>query len=160
MPEWKSLDDLAELLAPLRPLDLATATDATTAGRWPAAHLVGLGARIFVPAGTHRCRIDAIRSEEASCGVVDGSYDDAVARAAEASDSQVGAASSSPHSWPGCDVVPAWVIDGYSTIFAEIEAARGRGPAVARRGARCRSRSGPSRQLRSAAGPVWPIRPC
>lgn len=124
MPEWKSLDDLAALLAPLQPLDLATATDGNH-GRAVArfAHLVGLGARIFVPAGTTDARIDAIRGEGASCDVVDGSYDDAVARAArEASDHPSGRCLViSDTSWPGYDVVPAWVIDGYSTIFAEIE---------------------------------------
>ena len=125
MPEWATLDDLAVLLAPLQPLDLATATDGNH-GRAVArfAHLVGLGARIFVPAGTTDARIDAIRSEGASCAVVDGSYDDAVARAAlEASDDPTGRCLViSDTSWPGYDVVPAWVIDGYSTIFAEIDA--------------------------------------
>ena len=67
-----------------RPLDLATATDGNH-GRAVArfAHLVGLGARIFVPGRDdrrpHRRHPSA---KGASCEVVDGTYDDAVARAA------------------------------------------------------------------------------
>jgi diaminopropionate ammonia-lyase len=124
LPDWETLDDLASLLAPLQPLDLATATDGNH-GRAVArfAHLVGLGARIFVPAGTTDARIDAIRGEGASCDVVEGSYDDAVARAALEASDEPGRRCLviSDTSWPGYDVVPAWVIDGYSTIFAEIE---------------------------------------
>ena len=117
---WATLDELAELLTPLLPLDLATATDGNH-GRAVArlARLLGLGARIFVPAGTTDARIEAIRSEGASCTVVDGTYDDAVARSAE---------EEAPHclvvsdtSWPGYDTVPRWVIDGYATIFAELD---------------------------------------
>jgi diaminopropionate ammonia-lyase len=117
---WATLDDLAGFLTPLRPLDLATATDGNH-GRAVAhlARLLGLGARIFVPAGTAAARIDAIVGEGATCTVVDGTYDDAVARAAEeeAPDCLV----VSDTSWPGYDVVPRWVIDGYATIFAELD---------------------------------------
>jgi diaminopropionate ammonia-lyase len=115
-----SLDELAVLLEPLRPLDLATATDGNH-GRAVArfAHLVGLGARIFVPEGTTAARIQAIEGEGASCTVVDGTYDDAVARAAaEAGDDCLVV---SDTSWPGYETIPGWVIEGYSTIFGEVE---------------------------------------
>ena len=114
-----SLEEFAARLEPLRPLDLASATDGNH-GRAVArfARLVGLGARIFVPAGTSEARIDAIRGEGASCTVVDGTYDDAVARAAsEAGDDCLVI---SDTSWPGYETVPAQVIEGYETIFHEI----------------------------------------
>jgi len=123
LPEWATVDELATVIAPVRPVDLATATDGNH-GRAVArfARLLGLGARIFVPQGTTDARIDAIVSEGASCQVVNGSYDDAVARAAqEASAACLVVADTS---WPGYDTVPGWVIDGYSTIFAEIDAQR------------------------------------
>ena len=47
------------------------------------AALLGLEAAIYVPAGTVQARIDGIASEGARVDVVDGTYDDAVARAAQ-----------------------------------------------------------------------------
>jgi len=122
VPEWATLDELAIALKPLHPMSLATATDGNH-GRAVAsfARRVGLGARIFVPDGTAQARIDAIRSEGASCEiVVDGTYEDAVARAGlEAGDDCLVV---SDTSWEGYTTVPAWVIEGYTTIFAEIDA--------------------------------------
>ncbi|MGZ4705275.1 MAG: diaminopropionate ammonia-lyase, partial [Acidimicrobiales bacterium] len=114
-----SLDELAARLEPLRPLALATATDGNH-GRAVArfARLVGLGARIFVPTGTSPARIDAIEREGASCTVVDGTYDDAVARAA--SEAGHDCLVISDTSWPGYETVPVQVIEGYETIFHEI----------------------------------------
>jgi len=116
----RSIEELTDRLAPLLPLDLATATDGNH-GRAVArfARLVGLGARIFVPAGTSQARIEAIVSERATCVVVDGTYEDAVARAAaEAGDDCLVV---SDTSWPGYETVPLWVIEGYRTIFHEID---------------------------------------
>jgi len=117
---WSTIDELAALLAPLRPLDLATATDGNH-GRAVArfAAWLGLGARIFVPAGTSAARIAAIEGEGASCTVVDGTYDEAVARAAKEADERCLVVSDT--SWPGYDTVPRWVIEGYTTIFAELD---------------------------------------
>ena len=120
LAEWSSLEELSAQLERLRPLALAAATDGNH-GRAVArmARLLGFGARIFVPAGTSSARIAAIESEGASCEVVEGTYDDAVARSAgEASDRCLVI---SDTSWPGYADVPRWVIEGYSTIFWEIE---------------------------------------
>ncbi len=116
---FESVEQLAALLTPLHPLDLATATDGNH-GRAVArfASWAGLGARIFVPEGTSPARIEAIESEGATCTVVDGTYEDAVARAAtEAGDDCLVI---SDTSWPGYDTIPRWVIAGYQTIFHEI----------------------------------------
>ena len=83
------------------------------------ARLLGFAARIYVPANTAQARIDAIAGEGATVTVVDGGYQDAVARSAE--DAGERCLVISDTSWEGYTEVPAWVIEGYTTIFAEIE---------------------------------------
>lgn len=119
-PVWSDLYALRAALAPLGPLTLAAATDGNH-GRAVArmASLLGYQARIFVPAGTAEARIASIESEGASVTVVDGTYDEAVARSAgEAADDVLVV---SDTSWEGYTQVPSWVIEGYATIFAEID---------------------------------------
>ncbi len=118
--EWRRFDELAAQLAPHRPLTLAAATDGNH-GRAVArmAKLLDLSARIFVPTGTAAARIEGIESEGATCEVVDGTYDDAVARSAREAGERCLVISDT--SWPGYEDVPRWVIEGYSTIFWEID---------------------------------------
>lgn len=117
---WHSLADLTAKLARLRPLTLVTATDGNH-GRAVAhiAALFGLGARIFVPAGTAQARIDGIASEGARVEVIDGTYDDAVERAAREANDRCLVISDT--SWSGYEQIPQWVMEGYSTILWEIE---------------------------------------
>jgi diaminopropionate ammonia-lyase len=114
---WEAIEDLEQKLEPLRPLSLAAATDGNH-GRAVArvARLLGLGARIFVPEDMVAARREAIAGEGAEVVVVDGSYDDAVERSAEAEGLLI-----SDTSWPGYERVPSWVIEGYSTMLWEIE---------------------------------------
>ena len=123
--EWGDVEGLRGRLAPHKPLTLAAATDGNH-GRAVArmAGLLGLGARIFVPADMARARIEAIRSEGAEVVVVRGTYDEAVARSAEETDERCLVISDT--SWPGYEDVPRWVIDGYSTILWEVEDELGR----------------------------------
>lgn len=99
---------------------LVTATDGNH-GRGVArvARMRGLAAHILVPAGTARARIDGIASEGAHVEVVDGSYDDAVERAAAMADDTHVVLSDT--SWPGYEDVPRWVVEGYETIFSEAD---------------------------------------
>ncbi|MFV1989798.1 MAG: pyridoxal-phosphate dependent enzyme, partial [Acidimicrobiales bacterium] len=86
---WHNINELAAKLAHLKPFALATATDGNH-GRAVAfmARLLGFDARIFVPTGMSPARIRAMEAEGATVTIIDGDYDDAVARsAAEASDS-------------------------------------------------------------------------
>jgi diaminopropionate ammonia-lyase len=117
---WHTLEELAAQLAPLRPLTLAAATDGNH-GRAVAhmARLLGLDARIFVPAGTAEARIQAIEGEGAEVVVVDGTYDDAVERSAAEASARCLVISDT--SWPGYEAVPRHVIEGYATIFAEVD---------------------------------------
>jgi len=119
---WADVDELARRLAHLRPLTLVAATDGNH-GRAVArmARLLGFGARVYVPAGTADARLDALRAEGASTVVVEGDYDAAVARAAEEAGERCVVISDT--SWPGYEVTPRRVIDGYSTIFAEVDEA-------------------------------------
>jgi diaminopropionate ammonia-lyase len=119
-PAWRDVDELRAGLAPLGARTLVAATDGNH-GRAVAhmAELLGYDSRIFVPAGTAAARIDAIANEGATVTVVDGTYDDAVrASAALASDDVLVV---SDTSWPGYTDIPRWVIDGYATIFAEVD---------------------------------------
>ena len=118
---WTNLEDLKAKLSPLRPLTLVTATDGNH-GRAVArvARWFGFESRIFVPAGTVTARIVGIESEGARVTVIDGSYDDAVAAAAGEAGPTTYVVSDT--SWPGYEEIPAWIAEGYSTIFHEIEA--------------------------------------
>jgi diaminopropionate ammonia-lyase len=117
---WGSLEQLRATLAPLRPLTLATATDGNH-GRAVArmAALLGLEADVYVPTGTAAARIAAIRGEGARVTVVDGDYDAAVATAAATAGERCLAIQDV--GWPGYEQVPAWVIEGYGTIFWEVD---------------------------------------
>jgi diaminopropionate ammonia-lyase len=101
-------------------LTLVAATDGNH-GRAVAymARLLGLRARILVPGDMAVARVDAIAGEGAQVEIVHGDYDDAVAASAAlaAEDRLV----ISDTSWPGYHDVPAWVADGYGTIFSELD---------------------------------------
>lgn len=119
---WANINDLARRIGYLRPFSFAAATDGNH-GRAVAfmARLLGFGCHIFVPAGTVPARIHAIQNEGATVTVVDGDYDAAVARSAEEASDKCLVISDT--SWPGYDVTPRRVVEGYSTIFMEIEQA-------------------------------------
>ena len=114
----RALEKRDPALAPVR--SLATATDGNH-GRAVAhmANLLGLEARIYVPAATAAARIDGIVSEGAKVEIVNGTYDQAVERAARDASEQCLIISDT--SWPGYEDVPRWVAEGYSTIFSEID---------------------------------------
>jgi diaminopropionate ammonia-lyase len=116
---WDNVAELAAALAPLGSLTLCAATDGNH-GRAVArmARLLSLRAVIYVPDGTAAARIESIAAEGAHVSAVAGGYDAAVRRSAEdASDSCIVV---SDTSWPGYAQIPGWVIDGYSTVFAEV----------------------------------------
>jgi diaminopropionate ammonia-lyase len=124
---------LADLRARLQSDDqrfaLAAATDGNH-GRAVAnvAGKLGLAARIFVPSDMVAARRQAIADEGAEVIVVDGGYDDAVRLSAE--DEERGSVVVSDTSWPGYETIPGAVIDGYSTIFWEVDEALRRSDAA------------------------------
>lgn len=119
---WQTLDDLRDRFEALQPLTLATATDGNH-GRAVArmAKFFGFPAQIYVPRGTAEARVAAIESEGATVTVVEGSYDEAVELAASTAGPTVQVISDT--AWEGYLDVPARVIEGYATIFAEIDSA-------------------------------------
>lgn len=106
------------------PFTVATATDGNhgRAVAW-AARRLALPAVIFIPAYSAKARVENIRREGARVELVQGHYDDAVRRCAEASaanDWQVVA----DVGYEGYLEIPHWISEGYSTLFAEIEEQR------------------------------------
>ena len=116
---------LAELraLAAEAPVTLVTATDGNH-GRAVArmARWLGLPARVYLPAAVHPGTADAIAAEGATVVHVDGSYDDAVARAAAFARREPAAELVQDTGWEGYQRVPAWIVQGYATLFHEIDA--------------------------------------
>jgi diaminopropionate ammonia-lyase len=118
--DWATLSDLREAFSRVGPLTLLTATGGNH-GRAVArvARWFGCSARILVPRATPTGRIAGLRAEGAEVVVVEGSYDDAVeAAAAEADDHSLliqDTASTVD------EVIPTWIVEGYSTIFWEID---------------------------------------
>ncbi len=102
-------------------LTLVTATDGNH-GRAVArmARLFGQRAHVFVPGGVHPTAVAAIAAEGAQVTEIAGTYDEAVRLAAEAA-GKPGTALVQDAGWPGYEQVPGWVVEGYSTLFAEID---------------------------------------
>ena len=92
-----------------------------TAARSPGWRAAGHRARVFVPRGVHPVAVAAIAAEGAQVTEVSGSYDQAVRQAAEAA-REPSAALVQDTAWPGYEQVPGWIVEGYSTLFAEIDA--------------------------------------
>lgn len=101
---------------------LVTATDGNH-GRAVArmAALLGLRARIYIPAGLSLPAIDGIRNEGADLVETDKIYDDVVALAAESTKDEAFDVLIQDTAWQGYMQVPQWIVDGYGTLFGEID---------------------------------------
>ena len=119
MPDWPQLRRLAGELAPLT---LATATDGNH-GRAVAriAALLEIDARIHVPEVITASAVAAIASEGAEVVRIAGPYDDAVRAAARAAADEPRTLLVQDTAWPGYEDVPGWIVEGYTTLFAEID---------------------------------------
>jgi diaminopropionate ammonia-lyase len=116
-----SLAALQQAMAGTR-VTLVTATDGNH-GRAVShmARLLGIGARIYTPAGVSAAARDGIRSEGAELVELDGTYDDAVSVAAASVGNQGAELLIQDTSWPGYHDVPEWIVEGYTTLFSEID---------------------------------------
>jgi diaminopropionate ammonia-lyase len=103
------------------PVTLLAATDGNhgRALAWMA-RLLGQRAHVFVPTGVHPAAIAAIAAEGAQVTEITGTYDDAVRLAANAA-REPDAELVQDAGWPGYEEVPGWIVDGYSTLFAEVD---------------------------------------
>ncbi|MFD4509132.1 diaminopropionate ammonia-lyase [Streptomyces sp. NPDC058457] len=103
------------------PVTLVTATDGNH-GRAVArtARFLGQYAHVFVPRGVHPQAVAAIAAEQAKVTEVTGSYDEAV-RLAERAGAAPDAVLVQDTAWPGYERIPGWIVEGYSTLTAEID---------------------------------------
>jgi diaminopropionate ammonia-lyase len=117
-----AVPDLATLRATAPRRTLLTATDGNH-GHAVArmARMLGLAAHIVVAAPTKKSRIAAIRRENALVTLWNGSYDEAVEHTAALAEQDPSLLLVSDTSWPGYERFPGWVIDGYSTMFHELD---------------------------------------
>ncbi len=102
-------------------LTFAAATDGNH-GRgvaWAASKL-GQQAVIYMPRGTKPARIAAIRGHGAEVHVIDGTYDDAVEQMSVQAEKK-GWLVVSDTAWAGYEEIPRWVIQGYTTMFSEVQ---------------------------------------
>jgi len=83
------------------------------------ARLFGHRAHVFVPSGVHPVAIAAIVAEGARVTEIAGTYDDAVRLAAAAREPSAELVQDT--AWPGYEQVPGWIVEGYTTLFAEID---------------------------------------
>jgi diaminopropionate ammonia-lyase len=67
---------------------------------------------------TRRSRLEGMRADEATVVEVHGSYEDAVRCSSEHAASS-GATIVSDTSWPGYQVIPRWIMAGYTQVFEE-----------------------------------------
>ena len=104
-------------------LALVTATDGNH-GRAVArtARLLGLPARVYLPKVVPDVVIDRISAEGARITTVDADYDGAVAAARSDADGAAGGVLIQDTAWAGYEEIPSWIVDGYETMFAEIDA--------------------------------------
>ena len=103
-------------------ITLVTATDGNH-GRAVArmAQLLGLAARVYVPAGTTAKTLNAIADEGAQVVQTDLRYDDVVRAAASSTTNRPADILIQDTAWPGYEEIPQWIVDGYSTMFDEID---------------------------------------
>ncbi|WP_030686653.1 pyridoxal-phosphate dependent enzyme [Streptomyces sp. NRRL B-1347] len=96
------------------------------------ARRLGHDAHVFVSQGVHPGAAAAIEGEGARVTRVDGDYDRAVREAAATARDTAHAVLVQDTAWPGYEEVPALIVQGYATLFAEVDeqlAAAGAGAA-------------------------------
>jgi diaminopropionate ammonia-lyase len=84
------------------------------------ARLIQADAHVFVPAVVGRAAVALIRGEGAEVTVVEDSYDQTVRRAARFAGAER-ALLVQDTAWPGYEQVPRWIVEGYATLFSELE---------------------------------------
>ncbi|CCH78349.1 Diaminopropionate ammonia-lyase [Nostocoides japonicum T1-X7] len=85
-------------------------------------------ATVVVPAVMLPETAALIESEGAQVVRVDGDYDEAVRTAARYADETPGRELVQDTAWPGYEQVPAWIVEGYDTLLAEIDEQLGGAP--------------------------------
>ena len=112
---------LTELRKRSGEVTLVTATDGNH-GRALArmSALLGLAARIYVPAGTAEETVEAITGEGAQVVQTDLIYDEVVWAAASSTAGHPDDLLVQDTAWRGYEQIPRWIVEGYGTLFDEI----------------------------------------
>jgi diaminopropionate ammonia-lyase len=121
-PPAATFAELAGRAAPTS-LTLVCATDGNH-GRALAhvARRLGLGSRIYVAGGLPDTTVRAIRDEGADVVDTGRVYDEAVRLARASTEGRAGDLLIQDTAWDGYADIPRWIVAGYSTLFAEIDA--------------------------------------
>lgn len=82
---------------------------------------MGLAARIFVPEEISPRAKEAVSGEGAELTALALPYDDVVRAAADAAQADPRSILVQDTAWEGYTTVPGWIVEGYSTLFAEID---------------------------------------
>ncbi|KAK1146910.1 hypothetical protein N8T08_002236 [Aspergillus melleus] len=85
------------------------------------AKLLGIPARIFVSSTMSEGTKGLIASEGAFVRIVEGCYDAAVSEANSAAKATPGGVLVQDTAFEGYEDVPAWIVEGYSTLMAEVD---------------------------------------
>ncbi|PWN54122.1 tryptophan synthase beta subunit-like PLP-dependent enzyme, partial [Violaceomyces palustris] len=124
-PERTSLEELRRLASGL---ELVAATDGNhgCAVAWFAS-LLGIRSQIFTPSSVSQNSIDQIRSmgEKVSVNRLATDYDRAVLHAASHARDSLCRVLVQDTAWEGYTLTPHRIVDGYSTIFSEVDEALG-----------------------------------
>jgi diaminopropionate ammonia-lyase len=113
---------LAELRDRSGPVTLVTATDGNHGHALArVAALLGLAARIYVPAGTAMETVETIANEGAEVVQTDLIYDEVVWAAASSTAGHRDDLLIQDTAWQGYEQIPQWIVDGYDTLFDEID---------------------------------------
>jgi diaminopropionate ammonia-lyase len=115
----RSLTELRERSAPVT---LVTATDGNHGQALARiAALLGLAARIYVPAGTTQQAVETITGEGAEVVQTDLIYDEVVWAAASSTAGHPDDLLIQDTAWQGYEQIPRWIVEGYCTLFDEID---------------------------------------
>jgi len=116
----RSLTELRERSAPVTLVSATDGNHGRALGRMAA--LLGLAARIYVPAGTAQQTVEAITREGAQVAQTDLIYDEVVWAAASSTAGHRGDLLVQDTAWRGYEQIPQWIVEGYGTLFGEIAA--------------------------------------
>ena len=109
-----------EVREKLGELTFVTATDGNHGlGVAWAARQLGHKSVVYMPKGSAQERLDNIRAQGAQAEITDLNYDDAV-RLANRMGQEHGWILVQDTAWPGYEEIPAWIMEGYTTIAWEL----------------------------------------
>ncbi|OAL71909.1 acetylornithine deacetylase [Trichophyton violaceum] len=116
-----SLDELSRAAASAR-IKLLAATDGNH-GRAVSrmAKILGISSEIFVGKNLDQHTRDLIAGEGATVTGVEGDYDDAISVSAKKADEYPNFILVQDTAFEGYEKIPAWIVDGYSTMLTEID---------------------------------------